>query len=120
MAQQTTITYRDDIDGSKASETVLFAVDGAHYSIDLSSKNAKALRKAVAEFIEHGRHIKPAKFGAAGSGRRATQTRPTVRSNSDDLAALRAWAADNGIEVAARGRISGQVKAQYEAATASQ
>jgi hypothetical protein len=120
MAQQTTITYLDDIDGSKASETVDFAVDGARYSIDLSTKNAKALRKAVAEFIEHARPIKPAKLGAAGSGRRTSQARPTARTSSGDVAALRAWAVDNGIEVSPRGRISGDVRAQYEAATASQ
>ena len=120
MAQQTTITYLDDIDGSKASETVEFALDGAQYSIDLSTKNAKALRKVVAEFIEHARPIKPSKLGAAGSGRRTSQARPTARNSRADVAALRAWAVDNGIEVAPRGRISGDVRAQYEAATASQ
>ena len=120
MAQQTTITYLDDIDGSKASETVAFALDGAHYSIDLSTKNAKALRKVIAEFIEHARHIRPSGLGASGSGRRTSQARPTARNSSGEVAALRAWAANNGIEVAPRGRISGDVRAQYEATTASQ
>ena len=31
----------DDIDGSKAEETVRFAIDGVEYAVDLSEKNAQ-------------------------------------------------------------------------------
>jgi len=43
MAQQTTVILTDDIDGSKAVETVTFGLDDKYYEIDLGSKNAKNL-----------------------------------------------------------------------------
>ena len=36
MAKKTHIELVDDIDGSKADETIAFSIDGAHYEIDLS------------------------------------------------------------------------------------
>ena len=59
MAQQTTVTLTDDIDGSKAVETVSFGLDGKHYEIDLGAKNAKNLRKVVAAYIDAGRKSRP-------------------------------------------------------------
>jgi hypothetical protein len=39
------IILEDDYDGGSADETVSFALDGAEYEIDLSSKNASGLRE---------------------------------------------------------------------------
>ena len=47
MAQQTTVILTDDIDGTKAVETVSFGLDAKQYEIDLGSKNAKNLRKVI-------------------------------------------------------------------------
>ena len=58
MAQVTNVKLLDDLDGTKAVETVSFGVDGVGYEIDLNAKNAKALRKALAEFVGAGRHVK--------------------------------------------------------------
>ena len=41
MAQQTTVTLTDDLDGGKAAETVTFGLDGRIYEIDLSRKDWK-------------------------------------------------------------------------------
>jgi hypothetical protein len=117
MAHQTTVTYLDDIDGGKAVETVSFALDGAHYAIDLSAKNAKALRKALAEFVEHGRHIKPSTSATGRAQTKGPGRGSRSRPGGHEMAAVRAWAAERGIEVAPRGRIASNVKAQYEAAT---
>ena len=46
MAQCVETTLIDDLDGSEASETVAFAVDGSSYEIDLSKSNAAAMRRA--------------------------------------------------------------------------
>ena len=43
----------DDTDGSQASETVNFGLDGAAYEIDLSDKNASALRDTLTGWISH-------------------------------------------------------------------
>ena len=73
MAQQKSVTLIDDLDGGKAAETITFGLEGASYEIDLSKKNATALRKAVADFVEHGRRVKagaaPSKAGLRGTGR---------------------------------------------------
>jgi hypothetical protein len=112
MAQQTSVTMVDDLDGGKAAETVTFSLDGASYEIDLSKKNAAALRKAVAEFIENGRRIKRGTPLAKG-----TQKRSAPRTGPSP-AAVREWATSQGIAVSPRGRISAEVVAQYQAAQA--
>src|SRR5664279_2419948 len=77
VAQQTSVTMVDDLDGGKAAETVTFGLDGGSYEIDLSKKNAGALRKALTEFVEHGRR---AKFGSpVASGRNQKRPVPTYR-----------------------------------------
>ena len=45
MAKKTVVEWVDDIDGTAASETVTFTIDGSRYEIDLSEKNAAKLRK---------------------------------------------------------------------------
>lgn len=44
MAKRTITMLVDDLDGSKAAETVSFAVDGVSYEIDVSEENAAKLR----------------------------------------------------------------------------
>ena len=105
MAQQTTVILTDDIDGGKAVETVSFGLDGKQYEIDLGTKNAKNLRKAVAAYIDAGRKV------SAASTRRAA-TKKVAPADGPDLAAIRAWAQENGVTVATRGRIAASVKEQ--------
>ena len=112
MAQQTTVTLTDDIDGGKAVETVSFGLDGKQYEIDLGAKNAKNLRKVVGGYIEAARKVK------TDSGTRTVAKRATTPADGE-LAAIRAWARENGIPVAARGRVAASVKEQYFAANAS-
>jgi hypothetical protein len=42
MATRIVTELHDDIDGSDATQTVRFALDGVEYEIDLSDRNAKA------------------------------------------------------------------------------
>ena len=113
MAQQTTVTLTDDIDGGRAVESVSFGLDGAQYEIDLNAKNAKNLRKVLTEFIDAGRTIHPA--AAAARVPRNSAASPTRKRPKENLTALRVWANENGIPVAARGRISQSLKEQYAA-----
>ena len=57
MAQKVHIVLEDDLDGSDASQTVSFGLDGATYEIDLNDKNAAALRDALAKYVGHGRKV---------------------------------------------------------------
>ena len=45
MAQKVQVLLVDDLDGSEATETVTFGLDGLSYEIDLSSGNAGRLRE---------------------------------------------------------------------------
>jgi Lsr2 len=107
MAQKVTVELEDDLDSGPADETVRFGVDGSDYEIDLSKRNAAALRRKLAPFIEHARKA------GRGARRRPGRT-ASGRERSGDI---RAWAKDQGIAVSERGRISASVVDQYQAAT---
>jgi Lsr2 len=111
MAQAVTVLLTDDLDGSEASETVKFALDGAHYEIDLSEQNAAGLRDAIRIYINAGR-----KASGVGGNKGKNAPKQKVGKSSDQLSAVRAWARDNGYAVSDRGRVPGDVKAAYEAA----
>ena len=101
MASKTTVELVDDLDGKVAAETVTFGLDGRTFEIDLSEKNAKALRDDLAPFVDAARTV-------GGTRRRAVRVETAV-----DTRAVRAWAASNGIKLSPRGRIPTDVIQQY-------
>jgi len=108
MAQKVHIILEDDLDGSEASETITFALDGTSYEIDLSDANADKLRNAFAPYIGHARKLSGRSAGGR-SGRRAV-------ASGASAADVRAWAKSHGYAVPERGRIPGDVRAAYDAA----
>ena len=107
MAQRVQIILEDDYDGGTADETVTFALDGAEYEIDLSSKNAAGLRDALAPWLAHARKT---------GGRRKRSSKTSGSSSTSDI---RAWAQGQGLDVSSRGRVSADVRDAYEKAHAS-
>lgn len=103
MAIRTVIELIDDLDGSEATETVYFGLDGTDYVIDLAGQNADELRALLARFVEAGR-----KTGATKQASSVRRLPPAA-----DTKAVRAWAAENGIEVNANGRIKADVVERY-------
>lgn len=113
MAQKTVTTLTDDIDGSEATETVVFGLDEATYAIDLNDAHAEDLREVLAPFVAVARRA----GGPAAARSPRTAAAPKQRSSSDvDPKAVRSWAKANGVEVNARGRLSATVLEQYKAA----
>lgn len=112
MAQRTVITLTDDVDGSEASETVIFGLDGATYEIDLNEAHAEDLREVLAPYVGAARRA-----GSPAVSRGSRGGAPKQR-RSDDVnpKAVRAWAEANGVEVSARGRLKADVVEQYRAA----
>jgi hypothetical protein len=104
MATRVLTSLQDDIDGSDATQTIRFALDGIEYEIDVSDRNANRLRNSLGDFIAHGRKV---------GGRRA---RRSTSSGKVDTKAIRKWAKANGIDVNSRGRISTEVVERYKAA----
>ncbi|GAA4111099.1 Lsr2 family protein [Nocardioides fonticola] len=111
MAQKIQIVLEDDLDGSEASQTVTFGLDGTTYEIDLNDAHADELREALAGYIGHARKVS----GSAGrrGGRKAAAASSAGGPSASDI---RAWATENGYEVPDRGRISADVRAAYDAA----
>ncbi|WP_326950933.1 Lsr2 family protein [Amycolatopsis sp. NBC_01307] len=112
MVQKVLVEILDDIDGSVASETVPFSLDGVSYEIDLSEENAAALREELAAYVASGRRT-------GGRKIRSAIGRPSATSTAEDRdrsRAIRVWAEEHGDEVADRGRISSQVVAAFDEA----
>ena len=57
MAKRTITVLQDDLDGSDATETVSFAVDGVSYEIDLNDDNAARLRDDLAVWTAHATRV---------------------------------------------------------------
>ncbi|WP_433761535.1 histone-like nucleoid-structuring protein Lsr2 [Nocardia sp. CA-135398] len=114
MAKKVTVTMVDDLDGtSKADETVLFSLDGVTYEIDLSKKNAGKLRADLDRWTEKARRTGRVKVRSKARGGGKDFRSPVDREHS---VAIREWARKNGHQVSARGRISADIVAAYNAA----
>lgn len=103
VARRTIVELIDDIDGSEASTTVEFGLDGVTYEIDLSEQNAAALRADLSSWVEKARR------STAGRRTRSTGT----RSRNSDTAVIREWAREQGMKVSDRGRVSGEIRRAY-------
>ena len=117
MAKQATVRFIDDLDGSEASGTVDFSLDGRSYQIDLSDENAAKLREALTPFIDAARKAGGRSGGRSRSQRQAALTEKPARSSREETQAIREWARQNGHQVSDRGRIPKSVLEAYQAAS---
>lgn len=108
MAQRVVVQKIDDVDGSEATETVTFALDGVTCEIDLNEVHAAELRAAVKPFASAGRRV--------GGGARRASADAVKSSSGYDPKAVRAWAASNKVDIPTRGRIPTAVLERYRAA----
>lgn len=106
MARKVVTTLEDDLDGSEASETLNFSIDGAEYEIDLNSEHASELRSALSRYTDVARKT------SGGRGRPARKS----SGSGTDAKAIRMWALDQGISVNTRGRIQADIVEKYQAA----
>jgi hypothetical protein len=115
VAQRTVVQLTDDLDGKAIAEgkgeTVRFGVDGQDYEIDLSEKNAQALRDVIGKYVAAGRRV--------GGGSRGGRSRgAAARTRDYDPKAVRAWAEAQGLEVSARGRVPADLVTRFQEANA--
>lgn len=113
MARRIVHQLVDDIDGDVLEvgegESIHFSFNGTAYEIDLTTKNADALRAAFAPYIAAGRRSSSATASRGGAPRKRS-------SSSPEVAAIRAWAQANGHTVSERGRIPATITEAYRAA----
>jgi len=111
LAQRVHIVLEDDLDGSEATETVTFGLDGATYEIDLNDDNATKLREALAVYVGHARKVTTgSRRSRGGSGSSASS------SSGPSPKEIREWAREAGYTVPDRGRIPAEVRTAYDAA----
>ena len=101
--------FVSDLTGDSVDvSTVSFALNGTGYEIDLTGDEFDALVARLNEYIENGRRASvnlnaPKRPGRSGNG----------RVKNGETAKIRAWAQEQGIDVAAKGRIKPEVVSAY-------
>lgn len=114
MARRIVHQLVDDIDGSVLEigegETIHFSLNSVSYEIDLNTAHAEELRKALEPYISAGR-----KAGSSNSTARTSASRKRPARNPE-VAAIRAWANENGHTLSERGRIPASILEAYNAA----
>jgi len=115
VAQKVEVVLTCDLDeeSTPAAETVVFSYGGQAYEFELCADHLKEFHEVMQRFASAAR---PA--GRGGAGGRGRPPRPSRRASGPELAALRAWAQENGYAINERGRIPQHVRQAYEAATA--
>ena len=117
MAKEIITRLRDDLDGSEATKTLVFAWAGATYEIDLSDDNAEKFSAAIAPYVGAARKL-------SGRGRRRV-AEAIVEAYDDAQAALaKTGAAPRGTPTARkaalkRGRIAESIVEAYDDAQAA-
>ena len=120
MAERTFTQLLDDLDQTEIAkgkgESVEFALRGVTYRIDLKRANVTKLEKALAPFVAAATPIKSPKKSrpAVTSTRRRNVRGKNTGKSENSTAAIREWAAANGHDVSARGRIPVSVQQAYD------
>jgi hypothetical protein len=111
MAQKVQVMLVDDIDGSEATETVAFSLDGSSYEIDLNDAHAAELRDAFAPWVGAARRA-----GGRSTSARGGRGRSSGAGDRQRVQEIREWARTHGHKVSERGRLSAAVIEAYDAA----
>jgi Lsr2 len=112
MAQRVVLT--DDLDGSEATQTISYTIDGQEYEIDLSEENVQRFHGALEPFVANSRQVQ--RQAAPGRRNRGDGRRKGGTSGRSDIPQIRAWAESQGMDVSARGRIKTEVIDAYDKA----
>lgn len=108
MARQEQVRLVDDLDGSPATATVTFGLDGQIYELDLTDGHAAELRTLFAPYVKAGRWS-----GTEGRRPSRRSSARATRTSSPKNAAIRTWAQQQGLAVSSRGRIPDHVRRAY-------
>ncbi|MFF4607887.1 Lsr2 family protein [Streptomyces sp. NPDC001339] len=103
MAQKIVTIYTDDLTGEESEEaaTHTFSLDGVAYEIDLGPDSYDQLLEALGPFVKAGRKT--------ATTRRSRKT----SARTEDTAAIRAWAKEQGYAVSERGRVPADIREAY-------
>lgn len=115
MAQQVKVVLLDDLDGTEATESHDFALNGVEYEIDLSEENSLRFKAAFEEFTAVARRKTGSRNGQVRQ-RRSAHGAPSVRHSREYLQSVRGWARKKGYTVLDRGRVPKDILDKFEEA----
>lgn len=92
-----------DISGAPDAATITFGLDDTWYEVDLTQEERKKLEKAFAEYVKVGRK----------SSKRTVGNRVVPDTTPEERDEIRAWARDNGYELADFGKIPNKIYYAY-------
>jgi hypothetical protein len=117
MAQRTQVILTCDVhDGAaEAVETVAFTVEGQSYECELCEPHLLEFREAMEIWSSHSRPAGSRSGSASGRSGRGGRRR-SAGGDGPTPSEIREWARSQGLEVSARGRVSSELHAAYEAA----
>jgi hypothetical protein len=104
--QRFEVQLEDDLTGGPADETVQFSLEGTTYELDLSAQHAADLRRRLEPFVQHARRVH----------RRGGRAQVRTAASRERSRQIRTWAEQQGLDVAAHGRLPTEVIEQYERA----
>ena len=114
MGTRTTTTVFSYISGDEGAQTMVFAVEGTSYEIDLTDKERNKLMAALNSYIDKGRKMsRTASVSTITSTRAAVKRSRKTRAEMDEI---RLWARMNGYDVPDAGRIEPKIRAAYDRA----
>lgn len=122
MAQRVSITLVDDLDGSEATGTITFGLDGTTYEIDLNDEHASQFREMLGTYVTSARAVSGQRRRPRSVASKTTNTggsRVTGTIDRPKPKVVRKWALENGIEVGTTGRVPSSVYERYAEAMAS-
>lgn len=105
--------HRGDVDAAGSVEIV---IDGDRRKVDLCAEHLAEFRKLARPWLSSPGARAPKSAGPRRRKAPATRARRGRGRGGDDLAAIRAWARENGYEVSDRGRLPGAVREAFAAA----
>jgi Lsr2 len=112
VAQRVVLT--DDLDGSEATQTISFRIDGQEYEIDLSEENVQRFHQALEPYVSNSRQVQRQNLASQrgrGNGRRRSSA-----SGRSDIPQIREWAMGRNMDVSRRGRIRKEIIDAYDEA----
>ena len=108
-----------DICGAEPAATTIVSANGTTYEVDLCEGHVDQLTAALAPFTTVARVTAGARSRKPAAKRSVTPTRATEASpRRADLQQVREWAAANGYDVKAKGRVPAAVLEAYDAGAA--
>lgn len=126
MAERIIHQLIDDLDQTEIADgeggSVEFGFRGTTYKIDLSDANIAKLEEALAPFVEAAARLsgptaaETARVTSTSPARRRRAKRGVKPARAASTSTVRAWAAENNVDVNGRGRLPASVIEAYETA----